>query len=111
MVAVSGGVVFAQSVIVQGNRRVDAETIRSMVAMGLGVSIANAVPHPTTRSFHGLPVNYVPLINPEVSNTIIAVTRAETRMSKKLTTALSTLRATAEETNPLGWHAGHQVQP
>ncbi|MBA4223447.1 MAG: outer membrane protein assembly factor BamA [Bosea sp.] len=29
MVAVSGGVVFAQSVIVQGNRRVDAETIRS----------------------------------------------------------------------------------
>ena len=31
MVAVSGGVVFAQSVIVQGNRRVDAETIRSYV--------------------------------------------------------------------------------
>jgi outer membrane protein insertion porin family len=29
MVAVSGSVVFAQSVIVQGNRRVDAETIRS----------------------------------------------------------------------------------
>lgn len=29
MLAVSGGVVFAQAVIVQGNRRVDAETIRS----------------------------------------------------------------------------------
>lgn len=32
MVAVSGGVVFAQAVIVQGNRRVDAETIRSYAA-------------------------------------------------------------------------------
>ncbi len=31
MLAVSGGVVFAQAVIVQGNRRVDAETIRSYV--------------------------------------------------------------------------------
>ncbi len=32
MLAVSGGVVFAQAVIVQGNRRVDAETIRSYAA-------------------------------------------------------------------------------
>jgi len=32
MLAVSGGVVFAQAVIVQGNRRVDAETIRSHAA-------------------------------------------------------------------------------
>lgn len=31
MLAVSGGVVFAQAVIVQGNRRVDTETIRSYV--------------------------------------------------------------------------------
>src|SRR6478609_4917435 len=37
MLAVSGGVVFAQAVIVQGNRRVDAETIRSYVtAQGSG---------------------------------------------------------------------------
>lgn len=34
MLAVSGGVVFAQSVIVQGNRRVDAETIRSYAGQG-----------------------------------------------------------------------------
>lgn len=34
MVAVSGGVVFAQAVIVQGNRRVDAETIRSYAGQG-----------------------------------------------------------------------------
>ncbi len=32
MLAVSGGVAFAQAVIVQGNRRVDAETIRSYAA-------------------------------------------------------------------------------
>jgi outer membrane protein insertion porin family len=32
MLAVSGGVVFAQAVIVQGNRSVDAETIRSYAA-------------------------------------------------------------------------------
>ncbi|RXT22008.1 outer membrane protein assembly factor BamA [Bosea sp. Tri-39] len=37
MVAVSGSVVFAQSVLVQGNRRVDAETIRSY-ATGQGSS-------------------------------------------------------------------------
>ncbi|WP_244491302.1 outer membrane protein assembly factor BamA [Bosea sp. Root381] len=37
MLAVSGGVVFAQAVIVQGNRRVDAETIRSY-AVGQGSS-------------------------------------------------------------------------
>jgi outer membrane protein insertion porin family len=34
MLAVSGGVVFAQAVIVQGNRRVDAETIRSYATQG-----------------------------------------------------------------------------
>ena len=34
MLAVSGGVVFAQAVIVQGNRRVDAETIRSYAGQG-----------------------------------------------------------------------------
>jgi outer membrane protein insertion porin family len=32
MLAVSGGVAFAQAVVVQGNRRVDAETIRSYAA-------------------------------------------------------------------------------
>jgi outer membrane protein insertion porin family len=37
MLAVSGGVVFAQAVVVQGNRRVDAETIRSYAtAQGAG---------------------------------------------------------------------------
>nr|WP_245973734.1 outer membrane protein assembly factor BamA [Bosea caraganae] len=34
MLAVSGGVVFAQAVIVQGNRRVDAETIRNYATQG-----------------------------------------------------------------------------
>ncbi|MCV9938461.1 outer membrane protein assembly factor BamA [Boseaceae bacterium BT-24-1] len=34
MVAVSGGVVFAQAVIVQGNRRVDAEIIRGYASQG-----------------------------------------------------------------------------
>lgn len=34
MLAVSGGVVFAQAVIVQGNRRVDAETIRGYATQG-----------------------------------------------------------------------------
>ncbi len=34
MLAVSGGVAFAQAVIVQGNRRVDAETIRSYANQG-----------------------------------------------------------------------------
>ncbi len=34
MLAVSGGVVFAQAVLVQGNRRVDAETIRSYAGQG-----------------------------------------------------------------------------
>ena len=34
MLAVSGGVAFAQAVIVQGNRSVDAETIRTYAAGG-----------------------------------------------------------------------------
>ena len=34
MLAVSGGVVFAQAVIVQGNRSVDAETIRTYATGG-----------------------------------------------------------------------------
>lgn len=82
----------------------NAETIRSMVAMGLGVSLANAVPHPEARSFQGLPVRYLPVTDAVFSNAIVAVTIANTRMSKKLTTALSVLKAVIEDTDPTRWN-------
>lgn len=81
----------------------NAETIRSMVAWGLGFSLANAVPHPEIRSFQGMRVRYVPVTNPEFSNTIVGVTMDETRMSKKVATALHVLKQVAEDTDPSRW--------
>ena len=81
----------------------NAETIRSMVAWGLGFSLANAVPHPEIRSFQGMRVRYLPVTNPEFSNTIAGVTMAEARMSKKVTTALNVLSQVAEDTDPSRW--------
>ncbi|GAA3826549.1 LysR family transcriptional regulator [Brevibacterium ammoniilyticum] len=82
----------------------DAETIRSMVALGLGVSLVNAVPHPQTRSFHGLPVRYRPLTGLEFTSTVIAVTAEEARMSNTLAAALTALRDAAEATDPTRWN-------
>lgn len=83
----------------------NAETIRSMVAWGLGFSLANAVPHPEIRSFQGMRVRYLPVTNPEFSNTIVAVTMAEARVSKKVATALDVLSQVAEDTDPSRWTA------
>lgn len=82
----------------------NAETIRSMVAMGLGYSLANAVPHPSMRSFQGLSVRYLPVIDEEFANTIVGVTMAEGRTSKKLTTALDVVKDVAEATDPTRWN-------
>lgn len=82
----------------------NAETIRSMVGWGLGFSLANAVPHPDTRTFQGMPVRYLPVTNPEFANTIVGVTMAGARLSKKLTAALDILRRTASETDPHRWN-------
>ncbi|GAA1529364.1 LysR family transcriptional regulator [Brevibacterium picturae] len=81
----------------------NAETIRSMVAWGLGFSLANAVPHPDIRSFQGMKVTYLPVTNPEFSNTIVGVTVEDARMLKKVTTALDVLRQVAEDTAPSNW--------
>ncbi|MDN6530077.1 MAG: hypothetical protein L0K67_13530, partial [Brevibacterium sp.] len=59
-----------------------AETIRSMVGWGLGFSLANAVPHPDTLTFQGMPVRCLPVTNPEFANTIVAATMAGARLSK-----------------------------
>lgn len=83
----------------------DAETIRSMVGMGLGFSLANAVPHPDIRTFQGMRVTYLPVLDAQFSNAVVAVTMAESRMSKKLTTALAVLREVAEATDPSRWTA------
>jgi DNA-binding transcriptional LysR family regulator len=83
----------------------NAETIRSMVGWGLGFSLANAVPHPETLTFQGMPVRYVPVTNPEFSNTIIGVTMAGAQLSKKITTALDVLRRTAAQTDPGKWRS------
>lgn len=82
----------------------NAETIRSMVGLGLGFSLANAVPHPDTLTFQGMPVRYLPVTNLEFSNTIVGVTMAGARLSKKLTAALDILRRTAAETDPHRWN-------
>lgn len=81
----------------------NAETIRSMVGLGLGFSLANAVPHPDTVTFQGMPVRYLPVTNPEFSNAIVGVTMAGTRLSKKLMAALDILRTTAADTDPHRW--------
>lgn len=80
-----------------------AETIRSMVAMGLGYSLANAVPHPDIRSFQGMRVAYRPVVDRVFANTLVGITMAEARMSKKLSTALDVLRSVADETDPANW--------
>lgn len=81
----------------------NAETIRSMVAWGLGYSLANAVPHPNVRAFQGMGVKYLRVTNPEFSNTIVGVTMAEARMTKKVQTALRVLKQVAEDTDPSNW--------
>lgn len=81
----------------------NAETIRSMVGLGLGFSLANAVPHPDTLTFQGMPVRYLPVTNPEFANTIVGVTMTGARLSKKLTAALDILRKTAADTDPHRW--------
>jgi DNA-binding transcriptional LysR family regulator len=81
----------------------NAETIRSMVGWGLGFSLANAVPHPNTLTFEGMPVRYLPVTNPEFANTIVGVTMTGARMSKKLSATLDILRTTAADTVPSGW--------
>lgn len=82
----------------------NAETIRSMVGWGLGFSLANAVTHPDTLTFHGMPVRYLPVTNSEFANTIVGVTMAGARLSKKLTAALDIFRGTAAETDPRRWN-------
>ncbi|MCM1014017.1 MULTISPECIES: LysR family transcriptional regulator [unclassified Brevibacterium] len=81
----------------------NVETIRSMVSMGLGYSLTYAVPHPTVRAFQGLSLDYVPVTDAGLSNTLVGVALAEARMSKKLSTVLSVLRAVADETDPANW--------
>lgn len=81
----------------------NAETIRSMVGLGLGFSLANAVPHPDTRTFDGMPVRYLPVTDTVFSNEVVAVTMAGAHMSKKLNTALDVLRATVDDTDPTQW--------
>lgn len=86
-----------------------AETIRSMVGWGLGCSLANAVPHPDNRSFQGMPVRYLPVSNPEFANTIVGVTMGAGRITRKIDTALSTLRTVAADTDPARWSDGRSA--
>ncbi|WP_240688703.1 MULTISPECIES: LysR substrate-binding domain-containing protein [unclassified Brevibacterium] len=88
----------------------NAETIRSMVGWGLGFSLANAVPHPDTLTFQGMPVRYLPVTNPEFANTIVGVTMSGARLSKKLVAALDVLRRIAADTDPHRWKVQEQIK-
>ncbi|MFW0794236.1 LysR family transcriptional regulator [Gordonia sp. CPCC 205515] len=83
-------------------RSSSAETIRSLVARGLGFSLVNAVPHPSTRTFEGLEVVHVPVAD-EVDNPAIAVTMGNRSRSRRIAEAITTLRAIHEQTEPGMW--------
>ena len=71
IVAVSGGVAFAQAVIVQGNRSVDAETIRTYATGGNGSADAIRQNLMATGLFSNVQVSR------RGSQTVIAVARMQ----------------------------------
>lgn len=85
-------------------RSSSAETIRSLVARGLGFSLVNAVPHPSTRTFEGLEVVHRPVAD-EVENPAIAATMGNRGRSRRIAEAITTLRTIHEQTDPLAWAA------
>lgn len=80
-----------------------AETIRSLVARGLGFSLINAVPHPDARSFEGLPLAYLPLSDEKQANPAVALTAPGRRRSARIDEALHALRRVAQDSSPGGW--------
>lgn len=80
-----------------------AETIRSLVARGLGFSLINAVPHPDARSFEGLRLAYLPLSDEKQANPAVALTAPGRRRSARIEEALHALRRVAQDSSPGGW--------
>ncbi|GAB91407.1 LysR substrate-binding domain-containing protein [Gordonia rhizosphera] len=80
-------------------RSSSAETIRALVARGLGFSLVNAVPHPGVQSFEGLDVAYRPVAGME-DNPAIAVTIPHRARSRRVAEAIKTLRAIHHQTDP-----------
>ncbi|MGV9709357.1 LysR family transcriptional regulator [Gordonia sp. NPDC003424] len=83
-------------------RSSSAETIRSLVARGLGFSLVNAVPHPSVRTFEGLEVVHRPVAD-DVNNPAIAITLGGRARSAKVAEAITTLRAIQDQTDPERW--------
>lgn len=77
-------------------RSSSAETIRSLVARGLGFSLVNAVPDPSTRSFEGREVVYRPLSDEKQPNPAIAVTAPGRQDSPRIAEAIRVLREIAQ---------------
>ncbi|MDY6808711.1 MAG: LysR substrate-binding domain-containing protein [Actinomycetota bacterium] len=90
-------------------RSSSAETIRALVARGLGFSLVNAIPHPSVRSFEGLEVVYRPVAD-EVDNPAIAVTIPHRARSRRVAEAIRVLRRTHEQSDPDRWPTDHPLR-
>lgn len=79
------------------------ETIRSLVARGLGFALVNAVPHGSVRSFEGLDVVYRPIREQVFENSAVALTATGRHRPRRVNAAIDVLRRVAAETDPRGW--------
>ncbi|WP_221584765.1 LysR family transcriptional regulator [Microbacterium sp. G2-8] len=84
-------------------RSSSAETMRSLVARGLGFGFVNAVPHPSLRSFEGMEVAYRRVEERIFDNAAVALTPVGRHRLRRVDAAIEALRQIAADSDPRAW--------